>query len=215
MARFKATKRNDTGTRTCRALRRTGMIPGIIYGHKRPPQAISLSHHDIEVALLHGERVLAVDVDGTEQNVIVKDVQYDPFGQHILHVDLARVSLDERVTVTVPIVLRGTPAGVEDGGVLRQAAAELSLECTVRSIPEEIRASVTGLGIGDSLLMADLALPEGAVLQDDPDTMVCNVTVVAEEVAEAAPAPAEAAPQPEVIGEKPAEQEPRTPAEEK
>jgi len=215
MAVLKATLRDETGTRKCRALRKTGMIPGIIYGHKRPPEAVSLSRHDMEVALLHGERVLTMDVDGKEQNVIVKDVQYDPFGQHILHVDLGRVSLDERVTVTVPIVLRGTPAGVGDGGVLQQAATEVSLECTVRSIPEEIRASVTGLGIGESLLMGDLVLPEGAVLQEDPQAMVCNVTVVAEEVAEAAPAAVEAAPQPEVIGEKPGEDERRAPTEER
>lgn len=215
MAVLKVSKREGLGTRQCRTLRKAGLIPGIIYGHKRPPEAVSLSHHDIEVALLHGERVLEVDVEGAEQNVMVKDVQYDTFGQQILHVDLARVSLDERVTVTVPIVLRGTPAGLEDGGVLQQAAAELSLECTVRSIPDEIRASVVDLKIGDSLLMKDLALPEGAVLQGDPESMVCNVTVVAEEVEEAAPEEEAVTAEPKVIGEQPEEGPDQAPAEEK
>ena len=201
MAVLKATKRDDTGTRKCRRLRKTGMIPGIIYGHQRAAEAITLSHHDMQVALLHGERVLKVDVEGTEQDVMVKDVQRDTFGQDILHVDLTRVSLDERVTVTVRIVLRGTPAGIEEGGVLRQTASEVELECTVRSIPDEISVPATDLKVGDSLLMRDLPLPEGVTLQADPEAMVCQITVVAEEV-EAAPEEAEAAPEPEIIGEK-------------
>jgi len=198
---LKATKREDTGTRKCRTLRKTGMIPGIVYGHKRGAEAISLSHHDMEVALLHGARLLTVEVDGKEQSVMVKDVQRDTFGQHILHVDLARVSLDERVTVTVAIVLRGTPAGVEEGGVLQQSASEVSVECTARSIPEEIIVPVIGLKIGESVLMRDLPVPDGVTLQAEPDAMVCQITVVAEEE-EAAPDEEEAGAEPEIIGEK-------------
>lgn len=209
MARLEATQRDDFGSRKCRALRETGRVPGIIYGHKRQPQPVTVSHHDLEVALLHGERVLEVDVGGQGQNVMVKDVQYDTFGHQILHVDLARVRLDERVTVTVPIVLRGTPVGAEEDGVLNQVGNEVELECTVRSIPDEIAVSVTHLGVGDSLWMRDLPLPEGAVLVDDADLLVCNVTIVSEEVEEAAPEEAEAVEgEPEVVGEKKEEEPP-------
>lgn len=205
MAVLKASKREAFGTRKVQPLRAAGMIPGIVYGHGEPPLPITLSRRDVGVALARGERLVELDVAGQVQNVLVKEVQYDPMGQEILHVDLARVDLDERVEVTVPIILRGTPAGAADGGVLHQVSAQVSIECTVRAIPEEIRVSVTEIKIDDVLHMKDLPLPQGAVLVDDGQTIVATVSVVKEEVE--APAPVEAAPaEPEVIGEK--EEEP-------
>jgi large subunit ribosomal protein L25 len=208
MAVLKANKREAFGTRKVRPLRAAGMIPAIVYGHGEPPLAVTLSRHDVGVALARGERLLELDVAGQVQNVLVKEVQYDPMGQDILHVDLARVDLDERVKVTVPIVLRGTPVGAADGGVLHQVSAQVTIECTVRAIPEDIRMSVTEMKIDDVLHMRDLSLPEGAVLVGDGETIVATVSVVKEEVE--APAPAVAAPaEPEVIGEK-KEEEPET-----
>lgn len=216
MAVLKASKREAFGTRKVAPLRRGGMIPGIVYGHGEPPLAITLSLHDVSVALARRERLLELDVAGQVQNVLVKEVQYDPMGQEILHVDLARVDLDERVEVTVPIVLRGTPAGAADEGVLHQVTAQVTIECTVRAIPDDIRASVEAMKVGDVLRMKDLPLPEGAKLVGDAETIVATVSVVKEEVE--APAPAEAAPgEPEVIGEKkeeePEEGEPKAKAE--
>jgi len=205
MALLKATKRQDLGTRKVRLLRKQGLIPGVIYGHGETSQPITLSEHDVELAILHGERVLEIDVDGQEQNVLIKDVQYDTFGQEVLHVDLARVALDERVEVTVPVVLKGTPTGVtEGGGVLQQIAAEARIECAVQAIPEQIDVLVTEMKVGDTLTMADLSLPEGAELLDDSAAPVANIRVVVE--AEAAPAEEAAAGEPEVIGGKPGEQ---------
>lgn len=206
MAVLKAAKRDDLGTRRVRRLRKVGKIPAIIYGHKKDPLAVTLEEHDVELAIQHGQRVLEIDLDGRKENVLLKDVQYDTFGQHVLHVDLARVNLDERVQVTVPIVLRGTPAGAKEDGVLRQIASELNIECLVTSIPDDIRVSVTELNVGDSLLVKDLPLQEGATALDDPESMVCTVTVIAEEVEEAAEE-VEGAAEPEVIGEKPEEGE--------
>lgn len=208
MELMKATTRTDRGTRKSRRLRKEGLAPGVIYGHGKETVSIAVSHHDIHVALLHGERVLEIDLDGTKENVMIKDVQWDTFGKRILHVDLTRVDLDERVTVTVPIVLRGTPVGVDrENGVLQQMVPEAVIVCTVRSIPDDLRASVVDLHVGDALLLKDFKLPEGATLEGDPEMMVCNVTVVAEE--EEAPAEeGEESAQPEVIGEKKEEEEP-------
>jgi large subunit ribosomal protein L25 len=208
MQLLKATTRTDRGTRQIRRLRKEGLTPGVVYGHGKETVSITVSHHDIHGALTHGERVLEINLDGTSENVMIKDVQWDTFGQHILHVDLTRVDLDERVVVTVPVVLRGTPVGVErENGVLRQMVAEISIECTVRSIPDEIRISVLGLNVGEALLVKDLELPEGATLQGDPETMVCNVTVIAE-LEEAEAEEGEESTQPEVIGEKKEEEPP-------
>ncbi len=200
MAVLKASARTDSGSRSARRLRSKGMVPGIIYGHGEQPVSITLNRHDLDVAIHHGERLMEIDLAGQGHNVLIKDVQYDTFGNEILHVDLTRVNLDERVEVTVPVVLRGTPAGAADDGVLQQSASVVTIECVVTAIPEEIRVSVIELGVGDSLRAAALRLPEGARLLTEPDTQVCNVSVLAEEVE--VEVEAEEVAQPEVIGEK-------------
>jgi len=207
MAVMKANKRDERGSRQARKLRAKGLIPCIIYGHGQEPLAVTLNKHDIELAVLHGERLLEVTVGKTHLNALIKDLQYDTYGQSILHVDLARVKLDERVMVTIPIILRGTPAGVEGGGVLQQTTSSVTIECAVRDIPDDITTAITEMQIGDSLYARELPLPEGADLQGDPETLICNVTVIAEEVEEA-PAEEVEEVQPEVIGEK-KEEEPQ------
>ena len=199
MALMKASTRNALGSRAVRRLRDEGLIPGIIYGHNEEPLPVTLSEHDIELALQHGERLLEVDVDGRKHNVLVKDVQWDTFGQVVLHVDLFRVSLDDRVEVTVPVVLRGTPAGEADGGVVQQAITDVSLECPVAAIPEEIRVMITHLNVGDSMQLKDIDLAEGLKLLDDPDSVLCTCAVIAEEIEVVAE---EEVAEPEVIGEK-------------
>jgi len=201
MAELKATRRSDLGTRKTRALRRQGLTPAIIYGHGKEDLAVAVDQHDLDVAITHGERVLAIDLGGETENVLVKEVQYDTFGQHILHVDLTRVSLTDRVEVTVPINLRGTPAGLAEGGVLQQQAAELTISCTVTEIPEEIRIQVSGLNVGDALQASDIELPEDMTLVDDPNMRICSVTTVAEEEPVEEAEEAETA-EPEVITER-------------
>jgi large subunit ribosomal protein L25 len=198
---LKVTKREERGSRRMRRLRGEGFIPAVIYGHKQEPQSVSLSEHEVDMAILHGERLLEVDFDGKTQNALIKDVQYDTFGKKVLHVDLTWVDLDERVEVTVPIVLKGTPVGVsEGGGVLQQTAAEVTIECFVRSIPEELVVLVGAMRVGDHLTMADLPLTDGATLVDDAETSIASVHMMAEEAAAPAEEPTTA--EPEVIGEK-------------
>lgn len=203
---FKAQYRTKTGTRSARSFRKQNMIPGVVYGHGVAPISVAMDAKEIEHAVHHGERLFELDFDGTKENVLVKEVQYDPFQQDIIHIDLARVNLDERVRVTVPIVLRGTPAGAADGGVISQAAAHVDIECLVTAIPDDIRASVAEMKLDDVMHMKDLPLPEGAKLVTDGELIVCSCSMIAEEVApEAEAAPAEG--EPEVIGGKKEEEE--------
>jgi len=206
MALMKASPREELGSRATRRLRDRGLIPSIVYGRGESPMPVTLSEHDIELALQHGERLLEVDVDGHKQNVLIKDVQWDTFGQMVLHVDLLRVSLDERVEVTVQVSLRGTPAGEANGGVLQQAVSDIRVECPVAAIPDEIRILVTGLEVADSIHLRDIELPEGVVLLDDGDALLCTCDIIAE--VEEAPSEEEAA-EPEVIGEKSEDEEER------
>jgi len=135
--------------------------------------------------------------------LLVKDIQDDHMGDKIVHVDLARVRLDERVQVTVMVELKGIPVGVSEGGTLDQALMGVELECLVTSIPESIRVKVTDLKLGQHLLAKDLELPAGAKLITDPESLVAIVRAKAEEVEEVAPAAAEEGTEPEVITARP------------
>lgn len=198
MAKINANIREERGSRRARQLRERGLIPGVVYGHGADNMSVTVREHDVELALLHGERVLELDLDGKIQNVLIKDVQYDTFGQQVLHVDLTRVDLDERVELEVPVILRGTPADEE--AVLQQTADSVTVECAVRSIPDEIEVRVNEMQGGDVLQMKDLPLPDGVTLLDDPEDTVATMTYVSEEEALPAEEEEEAAAEPEVIG---------------
>jgi len=204
---LQATKRGERGTRASRALRRKGKVPAIIYGHKAEPLPVALDYHDLALEIQHHHRLLEVELEGRKEKFLIKEVQYDHLGEKILHVDLARVDLDERVTVEVEVELRGTPAGAADGGILEQVNTEVELECLVTSIPECIRASVNHLQMGATLTAGDLELPAGVTLASDPELVIATVTAptVEEEVA-AAPTEAEGA-EPEIIAREKKEQE--------
>ena len=154
------------------------------------------------VTHLHkGVHVFDLGLDGKSEKVLVKDVQFDHLGIEVLHVDFARVSLDERVEVTVPLELKGTPKGEADGGVLQQIVAELEIECVVTDIPDVITHNVSEMAIDDVVHIKDLKLPPGAKALQDADLIVAMVKVIEEEAG--APAAEGETAEPEVIGRKP------------
>ena len=171
--------RTATGTRAAQALRATGKLPAVIYGHGEKPESITLEQHEVEVALAHGARTLEVQIGKKKKPYLIKEVQYDHLATTPIHLDLARVDLTELVRVRVGIELRGTPKGVADGGILDQVMADLEVECTVTAIPDTLHPLVTDLGLGDSLLVKDLELPEGVSALADPEDRVATVKVLA------------------------------------
>lgn len=198
-------QRSQLGSRANKRLRESGAIPGVIYGHQQAVVPITLPGKQLSTHLGHGTHVFDLNFDGQSEKVLVKDVQYDHLGETVLHVDFARVRLDERVQVTVALELRGTPAGEADGGVLQQILNELEIECLVTDIPELIRHNVSDMGLDSVLQISDLKLPEGVKCLQDPELIVATVKEVEEEV-EAAPAEGESA-EPEVIGRKAEDEE--------
>jgi large subunit ribosomal protein L25 len=203
---IKANKRSGLGTRLARKARVGGLIPGIIYGHGETPLSVTLNKRELQTLLGKRERVLELEIESARQHVLIKEVQYDAMQQNILHLDMARVSLDERVEVTVPIVLRGVPVGALEGGVLGQVMNNVEIECLVVAIPEEIRASVVEMKVGDVLKAKELLLPEGVKLIGDPERIVVTCSTVAEEVEEPVAVVAEGGAEPEVIGAKEGEE---------
>jgi large subunit ribosomal protein L25 len=200
---LKSEPRQADGTRKARTLRKNGKLPVVIYGHGEPPESIALDQHEVEVALKHGARTLNVDIGGQAKPYLIKEVQYDHFAETPIHIDLARVDLNERVQVKVGIELRGTPKGVSEGGVLDQSMGQIEVECLVTDIPDTLHPLVTHLSLGESLLVRDLKLPPGVVALADPDDRIATVRKIVE-AAPVAAAPVEgeeaAAAEPERIG---------------
>jgi large subunit ribosomal protein L25 len=200
-----AEPRSALGSRANKRLRDSGKVPGVVYGHKEAVVPVSLPKKELVNHLNHGTHVFDLALDGKAEKVLVKEVQYDHLGIEVLHVDFARVSADERVEVTVPLVLKGEPAGESEGGVLQQIVAELEIECLVTDIPHEIVHNVSEMKLDDVLHIKELKLPAGVKALQDEDLVVAQVKTIEEEVA--APAGEEGAAEPEVIGRKPEEGE--------
>jgi large subunit ribosomal protein L25 len=195
-----AQKRNELGSRPNKRLRDRGMVPGVIYGHKEAVIPIALNSKEVSTHLSHGAHVFDVVMDGKAEKVLVKEVQMDHLGLHLLHVDFARVSLDEKVKLTVELQLKGEPIGEKEGAVLQQIINELEIECLVTDIPDVITHDVTEMAKDSVLHIRELKLPPGVKVLQDPELIVAQVR----EVLEAAPAEpaAEGAAEPEVIARK-------------
>jgi large subunit ribosomal protein L25 len=195
------------GTRDARRLRKTGLTPAVLYGHKMDTVSLSVSSDDLAKIIRQGARVVDLKNDGATEKALIRDLQWDALGHDILHVDFSRVTADERVTLDVKIEVRGTAPGVTAGGVLVQQLHNLEVECPVIAVPESIRVHIGELQLNGAIHVKELVLPEGVVAKDDPDVIV--VQVVPKEVEEeetAAPIAGESA-EPEVIGRKVAEGE--------
>jgi large subunit ribosomal protein L25 len=210
-AQVTAKARSELGSRANKRLRDAGFIPGVIYGHKEAVVPVTLPKKETVGHLNHGAHLFDLSVDGRSEKVLVKEVQYDHLGIEVIHVDFARVSLDEKVEVTVPLELKGTPKGESEGGVLQQIVSELHVECLVTDIPDVIRYNVSEMGLNSVLHIKELQLPSGVRALQDEDLIVATVREIAETTDETA-APAEGAAEPEVIGKK---EEEEAPAEEK
>jgi large subunit ribosomal protein L25 len=200
-----AEPRSALGSRANKRLRDTGKVPGVVYGHKEAVVPVSLPKKELVNHLNHGAHVFDLSLDGKAEKVLVKEVQYDHLGIEVIHVDFARVSADERVEVTVPLELKGTPAGEADGGVLQQIVAELEIECLVTDIPAQIVHNVSEMKLDDVLHLKDVKLPAGVKALQDEDLVVAQVKTIEEEAV--TPTAEEGAAEPEVIGRKPEEGE--------
>ena len=203
---LKADGREDVGSKHAKKLRKQGRLPAIIYGHKQPPQAVSLDLHDFTEALHHGHRLFNVQLGRKKETLLVKDMQYDHLGKSVIHADLVRVDLTETIKVTVPIEQRGTSKGSHESGMIDEHLDHIEIECLVSDIPEVIPISVKEVGVGDSVYARDVILPEGAKLVTDPGALILHCHLIAkakttEELEEEMPAA------PEVITEKEQEQQ--------
>lgn len=164
---FEATLRAERGTAAARRMRHQDRVPAIIYGAGKDPIAISMLQKDIGTALKHEavySHILTVKLDqGSEEKVVLKDIQRHPYKPIIKHVDFLRVDMSEKLTMHVPIHFEGEEdaPGVKAGGVVSKALADLELKCLPTDLPEFIKVDISALEMDQSLHLSDIKLPKG------------------------------------------------------
>ncbi len=202
--------REIIGKEHCKKLRQNALIPAILYGKDTSPVSLTVPEREFKKILSSGSNVLIelkIDPNGGASHLaMVTEVQKDPLGKIIHHIDFHKVSLDTRVSATVPIHIVGEPIGVKSsGGVLEHMLWEIDIETLPLSIPNNININVTHLDIEDSFTVKDLNLPEIITVLNDPDEVIAIVHAPrAAEAAEVVEAPVVAAvpastSQPEVV----------------
>ncbi|MEE8141955.1 MAG: 50S ribosomal protein L25 [Planctomycetota bacterium] len=181
--------RDTGGSRAAYRLRKQGWIPANLYGHGLDNVHFQIRAEEISKALYDGHHMITLEMDGSEGTGLVKEIQFDAMGEKILHVDFARVDLEEIIETTVTMELFGNPKGLAAGGILEVPHHELMVRGRARDIPESIRLEVGELLISDSIRVRDVNFPEGveALLDAEEPVVIIQLprgTEVAEKEAE-------------------------------
>jgi large subunit ribosomal protein L25 len=167
--------RTEFGKGAARRIRREHKIPAVVYGHGNDPIHLTLPGHDTMMALKHGgaNALLELDIDGSAQLALAREVQVDPVRRVLEHIDFVAVRKGEKVTVDVPVHVVGDAVS-ETLVVTENSTVQVEAEAT--NIPEYIEVSVEGAEVGTQIHASDLQLPEGTTLLVDPETLVVNIT---------------------------------------
>ena len=210
---LKADIRTQKGSKESRRLRKQNIIPAVLYGGKDANELLMISKKEALKLSGHGTRLIELILPSKTERVVVKDLKYSAVDEAVVHIDFARVAMDELLTVSVEIILKGAPKGVKEGGVLEQNLRHLTVKCLPMAIPERISADVSHLELGGLLRVKDLSLPKDVNTSVGPEVVVAGVHLP--KVEEVAPAPTEAIAEPEVITQKKPTEESETELEEK
>ena len=204
---LKAAVRERTGKGAARALRRTDMIPAVIYGNNEPPIAIAVPWKEMTIALYAGgfkTHIWSIDVGGKTIQALARDYQREPVKDRLMHIDFLRVTSRSRVTVDVPVHVLGEDEspGLRAGGVMNLIAHTVSVEAPAARIPGFVEISVAGLEVGSIVTSEDVTLPADVVFAlDDPFPIAAVAAPMAEEVEEEPEVAADAVPSGEGEGE--------------
>lgn len=176
--KLKITAREPEGSRATRRLRRSGQVPGVVYGGGEEPVAFAVGERDLRHALAAHGAVVELELDGKSTSAILKDAQRNPVRGETLHVDFLRVRLD--VAIQSPVALEFVGAddapGAKEGGVLEHVTREVTVEALPNDIPESLQIDVSHMQVNDTLTLADVTAPENVTIVDDPETVVATLT---------------------------------------
>jgi large subunit ribosomal protein L25 len=170
--------REIEGSRATRRLRRSGLVPGIVYGGNADPLPFQVDARELRNALAHGGAVIQLTLDGAQTPVVLKDHHRHPVTGNMLHVDMLRVDLTQRIhaTVIVELINAEDAPGIKSGGVLEQVTREINIEALPNEIPDVIQLDVSGVEVGDTVYLSALTPPSGVSLLDDlEETVLASV----------------------------------------
>ncbi|MBU0477703.1 50S ribosomal protein L25/general stress protein Ctc [bacterium] len=183
--------RKEINTRSTKDLRKQGYIPGVLYGHGIKTLNIAVEQKKFEqmVKKMHGENVLislSIDSDGSskQETVMVREIQYHPVSDGLLHIDFYKILLHEKITTRISIILTGEAPGVKEGGVLDHSMRDMEIRCLPDKIPGHLEVDVSQLRIGSSIHIRDMKIPEDVEVLADPDQAVVSIvppTIIKEE----------------------------------
>ena len=202
---LEVTRRENGGKNVARRLRAAGRVPAVVYGGHREPVAIDVDRKIVSELVHkseHGLRsIFLLKMTGTDQqrHVMIKDIQINPLTRKVTHIDFVRVTMDEKLRVSIPIRIVGTAIGVKEGGLLDWQVREVQVECLPSAIPDMIDIDVSALGSHDYYRVSDIKLPEGVKVLEDAERVVVGVTHAKAEVVEAVPGTEAVAAEPEVV----------------
>jgi large subunit ribosomal protein L25 len=181
---LKIQDREERGSRATRRLRSQGLVPGVVYGGRDGQcNAFAVDARELRRVLIAGSAVFDIDVGGSTRPVIVKDQHHHPVREHVMHIDLLEVRLDEKIQTTVALEITGVEEapGVKEGGVLEHVTRELNIEALPTSIPESITVDVSHLEVAGTMHLSEVSAPEGVEFLDDPEeTIVATITTPTE-----------------------------------
>lgn len=172
--RFSAQKRDKVGSSASRQLRQSGRVPAVIYGLGKETVSVEIDKEAIDTMLRHHARMVDLDLAGTEETVLLKDIHYSPYDE-ILNVDFTRIDASQPVTTFVELEFVGTPKGVLSGGIFEQIRTDIEIQCLPKNIPAKIEVEVGHLDHDDTLHASDLKMPEGIQLEADEHLVICGV----------------------------------------
>ena len=150
--------RNSVGKKASKEIRRAGKIPSVLYYRGEKPVSISIDKQLLNQAIKSDQRIYEVEIDSESQYVMIKEAQYHPITDEIIHVDFMRVRRSEKMTISVPIILVGKPAGVTEGGILSQSMTQIEISCFPTNVPENIEVNVDHLDINSSVSVDDVTV---------------------------------------------------------
>ena len=177
-------KRNNTGKKSVKQLRREGNIPGVYYSPTSESSTpIFITQGEYLEAVKSGARIFNISVGDKKQTVLFKSVQYHPVTEQVLHIDLYGIRMDKPINIKIPVHLTGDPIGVtEEGGVLNQASNEIEIQCLPADIPEFVETDISELNLGDSISVGIIELDEKFTLITPEDTVLASVTHAMKEI---------------------------------
>lgn len=198
---LKASERKQFNKSAIRKIRKEGRVPGVFYSKHNPPLHIDVLDTTINPLVFTSKtHLISLEIEGQEEReCIIKDIQFDPVTDKVIHFDLLGLTKGEKIVLEVPVQLVGTPIGVKEGGVIQHVMHKLEVECLPRNIPEHIVVDVSALKLGDSIHIDDLQIEE-VEFTDPKESLIVQVTH-AKVQEEAAPATEEG------VEEEPAEPE--------